>query len=288
MHTYHNLPQQPLSHSCHRAWAAGCTKTIAPRGREDATCVASVLAISPHNTRQAFISLTYPATPTSGPRGSSVSVTYETLLTSCDGSAISTARLPQLRGAPPTSACWLSMSEVAVGCADGSCHIITLRRVALRERRGVPILQVNAATRVALELSQSLAGETIYGLAVLQGGEAADGCESLLSGRSSSVDGGEDTARSVVLATRGALVWYSGYGTFGKVLQTGDDAAGGRIVHKVDPGMLLPLTTLNLAYGGGEDGGVGWGVVKIVSGLLLVWHVPKTRSVGLCCAVAGA
>eukprot|EP00892_Ulva_mutabilis_P012108 jgi/Ulvmu1/926/UM102_0009.1 len=235
-----------------------CTKNIAPRGREETPCAASVLAISPHNTRQAFVSLTYPPAPATGPRNSPAGSAYEALLTSCDGSAISPGRLPPLRGAPPTSACWLSGVEIAVGCADGTCHIITLRRVTLRERRGVPTLHVNASVKLALELTRSLAGEAICGLAVLEGGDfAADGCESLLSGRSSSVDGGDEGPRSVVLATRGALVWHSGYGTFGKVLRTDEAVGASRIVQEAPPGESTTPSCVSVAPAGGplaEDG----------------------------------
>lgn len=190
-----------------------------------------MLSISPHNSRQAFLSLTYPPAPTPGARGSPAGATYDTLLASCDGSAISTGRLPQLRGAPPASACWLGPTEVAVGCTDGSCHIITLRRVALKDRRGVPTLQVNAAARLAVEVGRSLAGESVCAVEVLQGrGEAGDGCESLVSSQSGSADSGDGAARSLLLASPGALAWYAGHRSFGKVLQTEEASGGGKVV----------------------------------------------------------
>lgn len=206
------------------------------RGREDTTCQASVLAISPHNSNQAFLSLTYHPAPSPGPRHSPSGLTYDTLLTSCDGTAISAGRLPQLRGAVPVSAAWLGAREIAVGCADGACHIITLRRVALKDRRGVTTLQISAAAKLAVELGRELGGDPICSLQVLEGGEGGDACESLLSGKSSSVEGGEDGVRSVMLATRGALVWYAGYGSFGKVLRAEDAAASGRVVAEAEAG----------------------------------------------------
>lgn len=196
-----------------------------------------MLSISTHNSRQAFLSLTYPPAPTTGARGSPAGATYDTLLVSCDGTAISTGRLPQLQGAPPTSACWLGHTEVAVGCTDGSCHIITLRRVALKERRGVPTLQVNAAARLAVEVGGELARESICAVEVLQGrGDAGDGCDSLVSGRSGSADGGDDAPRSMLLATPAVLAWHAGHGSWSKVLRSEEAAAGGKVVSQVEAG----------------------------------------------------
>ena len=88
-----------------------------------------------------------------------------------------------------------------------------------------------------MEVGRSLAGESVCAVEVLQGrGEAGDGCESLVSGRSGSADGGDDAPRSLLLATPGALAWYAGHGSFGKVLRTQEAAGGGKVVSEVEAG----------------------------------------------------